>query len=218
MKLALLAVVMCAASWAQTKEAPKAAPKAAAKAEVMDVLKPNTIKGKAPDTFIARLETTKGNIDIKVTRSMAANGADRFYNLVRAGYYDNIYFFRVIPGFMVQFGMSSKPAVNRVWADRNMLDDRVVSSNKRGMLTYAKTSEPNSRSTQLFINTGNNARLDADGFAPFGEVTVGMDVVDAIYSGYAEQPDQGRISLEGEAYLMKFFPRLDKIVKATILP
>jgi peptidyl-prolyl cis-trans isomerase A (cyclophilin A) len=244
MKLALTAFMLCLAVSAQTKDkaapapakaatpapATKAAPapaKAAtpaptakapaAKAAAVDLTKPDTIKGKAPDIFIARLETTKGNIDIRVQRNWAPNGADRFYNLVRAGFYDNIYFFRVISGFMAQFGISSKPALSRVWSDRDMLDDRVIASNKRGFITYAQTRAPNSRSTQLFINTGSNERLDSQRFAPFGEVVEGMNVVDSIYSGYNEQPEQDRISLEGEAYLNRYFPRLDKIIKATIL-
>jgi peptidyl-prolyl cis-trans isomerase A (cyclophilin A) len=218
MKHALIATMLCVGAWAQTKEVPKAAPKAATPAG-MDLLKPDTIRGKAPAVFVARLQTTKGNIDIRVVRDWAPNGADRFYNLVRAGFYDNVYIFRVVEGFMAQFGISSNPQISKVWQNRNMLDDRVIQSNKRGFLTYAQTDEPNSRSTQLFINRADNSFLDEKRFAPFGEVVEGMLVVDQLYSGYGEQTTnaQGSIAAQGESYLNRYFPRLDKIVKATIL-
>jgi len=214
---------------AQTKSAPPAAkaaaPKAAApkpatkaKAAGPNLLNPATLNAKVPPVFLVKLNTTKGPIVIRVTTAWASNGATRFYNLVRAGFYNDAAFFRVLPGFMAQFGISARPEVSRVWAERTMLDDRVVQSNKRGMVTYAKTGLPNSRSTQLFINYGNNSRLDADGFAPFGEVIEGMEVADQIYSGYGEQPDQTAITNQGKAYLDRQFPRLDRIITAVIEP
>jgi peptidyl-prolyl cis-trans isomerase A (cyclophilin A) len=215
---------MCAAALlAQTKSTapatPKAAPKAATKAKAgPNLLNPSTLNAKAPPVFLVKLNTTKGPIVIRVTTAWASNGATRFYNLVRAGFYNDAAFFRVLPGFMAQFGISARPEVSRVWAERTMLDDRVVQSNKRGMVTYAQSSLPNSRSTQLFINYGNNSRLDADRFAPFGEVIEGMEVADQIYSGYGEQPDQTAITNQGKAYLDRQFPRLDRIITAVIEP
>ena len=174
------------------------------------------MKARAPETFNVKFQTTKGPVSIKVTRAWAPNGADRFYNLVRAGFFTDAAFFRVIPGFMAQFGISAKPEVSRIWANSNIPDDPVKASNTRGMITFAQTSAPNSRSAQFFINYGNNARLDADRFAPFGEVTEGMAIMDSIYSGYGEQPDQGAITGLGKAYLDKSFPMLDRILTATI--
>ena len=171
---------------------------------------------KAPATFTVRFDTTKGPFTVKVTRAWAPNGADHFYNLVRAGFFTDAAFFRVIPGFMAQFGISARPEVSRIWANSNIQDDPVKESNTRGMVTFAQTSARNSRSTQLFINYGDNSRLNADRFAPFGEVTKGMDVVDKIYSGYGEQPDQSAITSQGKAYLDKSFPRLDRINSAVI--
>jgi peptidyl-prolyl cis-trans isomerase A (cyclophilin A) len=193
-----------AAALAQTKAGP-------------NLLDPSTMKETAPATFTVQVETTKGPFTIKVTRAWAPNGADHFYNLVRAGFFTDAAFFRVIPGFMAQFGISARPEVSRIWANSNIQDDPVKESNKRGMVTFAQTSARNSRSTQLFINYGDNSRLDADRFAPFGEVTKGMDVVDKINSEYQERPDQGAITNQGKAYLDKNFPRLDRITSATIV-
>lgn len=210
---------------AQTKSATdaskapaKAAPKAAAKAAGPNLLNPATLNAKAPPVFLVKLNTTKGPIVIRVTTLWAPNGANRFYNLVRAGFYTDAAFFRVLPGFMAQFGISARPEVSRIWAEKGMFDDPVKQSNKRGMVTYAKSSLPNSRSTQLFINYGNNSRLDSDGFAPFGEVIEGMEVADQIYSGYGETPDQTAITNQGKAYLDRQFPRLDRILTAVIEP
>jgi len=240
MKNALLTLTMfvlavCAAAFAQTKSATpatpsKAAPKATtapktatkttakAKATGPNLLNPATLNAKAPAVFLAKLNTTKGPVVIRVTKLWAPNGAERFYNLIRAGFYNDAAFFRVIPGFMAQFGISARPEVSRVWAERGMFDDPVKESNRRGMVTYAKSSLPNSRSTQLFINYGNNSQLDADKFAPFGEVIEGMEFVDQIYSGYGEQPDQTLITNQGKAYLDRQFPRLDRIITAVIEP
>jgi peptidyl-prolyl cis-trans isomerase A (cyclophilin A) len=170
---------------------------------------------KAPETFRVNLDTSRGPVVIEVTRALAPNGADRFYNLVKAKYLDGVRFFRVVPNFMAQFGLAADPAVTKTW-DVPIQDDPVKTSNVRGAVTFAQTSAPNSRSTQLFINFGNNAFLDNQRFAPFGKVVSGMENVDQIYSGDRENPDQGRIQAEGNAYLLKQFPRLDFIKTARI--
>ena len=214
MKQVLAAVLMCGAAFAQEKAAP-------VKPNVMD---PASLKARAPETFKAKFTTTKGDFVIQVTRAWAPNGADRFYNLVRSGFFKDAAFFRVLSGFMAQFGIPADPAVARVWMQANITDDPVKASNKRGFVTFAQTSARNSRSTQLFINYGDNSRLDADRFAPFGEVVEGMDVVDKFYSGYGEGapggagPDQGRLQSQGKAYLDRNFPKLDHIISATIVP
>ena len=169
----------------------------------------------APATFRVNLDTSRGPVVIEVTRADAPIGADRFYNLVKAKYLDGARFFRVIPGFMAQFGIAADPATTKAW-DVPIEDDPVKTSNVRGAVTFAQTSAPNSRSTQLFINFGDNSRLDSQRFAPFGKVVSGMENVDQIYSGYGEMPDQGQIESEGNAYLDKDFPRLDYIKTARI--
>lgn len=171
----------------------------------------------APATFRVNLDTSRGPVVIEVTRANAPNGADRFYNLVKAKYYDGARFFRVVPNFMAQFGIAGDPAVTKTW-DVPIQDDPVKASNVRGAVTFAQTSAPNSRSTQLFINFGNNAFLDSQRFAPFGKVVSGMENVDMIYSGDRENPDQSRIENEGNTYLQKEFPRLDYIKTARIVP
>ena len=178
---------------------------------------PEALKAKAPETFRAKFVTTKGTFVVEVKRAWAPIGADRFYNLVKNGFFDNIKFFRVVPGFVVQFGMHGDPAISAKWREANLKDEKVITGNKRGFLTYAKSGMPNSRSTQFFINLGDNSRLDAMGFSGFGHVIQGMDVVDKLYSGYGEQPDQGQIAAEGNAYLNKEFPKLDSVEKATIV-
>jgi peptidyl-prolyl cis-trans isomerase A (cyclophilin A) len=180
------------------------------------LLHPETLHAKAPEKFDVKFETTRGDFVVQVNRTWAPLGADRFYNLVKHGYFTGAAFFRVVPGFIVQFGLSPDPAVNRVWRNANIKDDPVTQSNKRGTLTFA-TAGPNTRTTQLFINYANNSGLDRQGFAPFGLVTSGMDVVDKIYSGYGEQPDQGAITSQGMSYLQKHFPNLDTIKSATIV-
>ncbi len=179
------------------------------------LLKPATLTAKAPDVYEVKLATTKGDITIQVTRAWAPLGADRFYNLVKHGFYNDAAFFRIVPGFVVQFGLSGDPAVNKAWKNANIKDDPVTQSNKPGTLTFA-TAGPNTRTTQLFINLGNNAPLDGQGFAPFGQVTSGMDVVQKLYTGYGERPDQGAITDQGKAYIDKNFPNIDKIQTATI--
>jgi len=181
------------------------------------LLHPETLKAKAPAVFKAKFTTTAGDFVVEVHREWAPIGADRFYNLVRYGYFTNASFFRVVPGFVVQFGLSADPAVNQVWKDAKIQDDPVVQSNKRGYLVFA-TAGPNTRTTQLFINFGDNARLDAMGFAPFATVVEGMDVVDKIYPGYGESPDQGQLTDQGDAYVKANFPKIDKIKLARIVP
>jgi len=178
---------------------------------------PASLNEKAPDVYKVKFDTSKGPFVVEVHRDWAPNGADRFYNLVKNGFFDNDRFFRVVDGFMVQFGINGNPKLSSVWRDANIKDDPVKASNKRGNITFA-TAGTDTRTTQVFINFGNNASLDRDGFAPFGEVTTGMDVVDKIYSGYGESPNQQNIQMQGNAYLMKSFPKLDYIKSATIAP
>jgi peptidyl-prolyl cis-trans isomerase A (cyclophilin A) len=180
------------------------------------LMKPSALNEKAPALYKARFDTSAGAFVVEVHTDWAPIGADRFYNLVKNGYYDGCRFFRVVPGFMVQFGINGTPAIQRNWENANITDEPVKQGNIRGNITYAKSSAPNSRTTQVFINFGDNSRLNRDGFAPFGKVISGMEVVDKIYSGYGQQPDQGRIQSEGNAYLTKSFPKLDYIKKATL--
>ena len=183
---------------------------------------PAALKETAPATFTANFDTSAGSFVITVHRDWAPNGADRFYNLVKNGFFTNVRFFRAIPNFMVQFGIHGDPAVASQWRNARLAVDKVVKSNTRGMITYAMGGTPDTRTTQMFINFKNNANLDALGFAPFGEVTTGMDNVDKIYQGYGEGaprgkgPEQGRVQAEGNAYLMKDFPKMDYIKSATI--
>jgi len=180
------------------------------------LMKPAGLKERAPNVFKARFDTTAGIFIIEVHADWAPRGADRFYNLVKNGYSDGCRFFRVVPGFVVQFGINGDAAIQRNWTDATIPDDKVTQGNTRGFVTFAKSSEPNSRTTQLFINFADNSRLNRQGFAPFGKVTMGMEVVDKIFSVYGEKPDQDRIEKEGNAYLTKNFPKLDYIKKATI--
>ena len=188
-----------------------------------DFTDPAKLTEKAPESFKVKFETTKGNFTVEVTRSLSPNGADRFYNLARSGYFKDVAFFRVIPGFMCQFGIHGDPKVSAAWHKAQIPDDAVKGSNTRGVITFA-TAGPNTRTTQLFISFGDNSRLDSTGFSPFGKVTEGMDVVDKINGEYGEGapsgrgPDQGRIQSEGNAYLKKDFPKLDYIKSASIVP
>jgi peptidyl-prolyl cis-trans isomerase A (cyclophilin A) len=190
---------------------------ARAQATPNKLLNPSQLTEKSPDTYKARFETSKGAFVIEVHRDWAPLGADRFYNLVKNGYYDDVRFFRVLPNFMVQFGINGSPGVQTVWSEANIKDDPTKQSNLRGYVTFAKTSQPNSRSTQVFVNFKDNSFLDNQGFAPFGRVTEGMDVVDKITAEYGEKPDQGRMQTRGNAYLNSEFPKLDFVKKATIV-
>ena len=182
---------------------------------------PAALNEKAPDKFNAVFDTSKGSFTITVTRAWAPLGADRFYNLVKSGFYDDVRFFRVISGFMAQVGIHGNPTIAKAWMGARIQDDPVKQSNRRGFVSFA-TAGANTRTTQIFINFGDNVSLDKMGFAPFGEVTSGMGVVDKLYSGYGEGapsgkgPDQQRVQGEGNAYLNKEFPRLDFIKTATI--
>lgn len=187
-----------------------------------ELLDPSRVSRRAPDEFTVVLDTTKGEVRMRVVRAWAPNGADRFYSLVRAGYYTNVAFFRVISGFMAQVGIHGDPAVNTVWRNATIPDDPVVEHNVRGMVSFA-TAGPNTRTTQFFINFGDNTRLDAMGFAPFARVDPeSMAVVDRLYAGYGEGapsgrgPMQSRIQSEGNRYLRADFPALDYIRSARI--
>lgn len=176
----------------------------------------------APDTFIARFETSRGNVFIQVVRAWAPIGADRFYNLVRAGYYDDTRVFRVVPGFIAQWGISGDPEVNKVWARACIRDDAVRQHNTRPSISFA-FGKPNTRTTQVFFNYGVNWRLDEAGFAPFGVVISGAEVMDSIYGGYGDTPprsngpDAVRAMREGNRYLDAEFPKLDRIIRARVV-
>jgi peptidyl-prolyl cis-trans isomerase A (cyclophilin A) len=225
------AAQMIAQTPAQAPAKPKAstAPKAGAAAKTgtaptraydRALLRPALLKDKAPETYQVKFVTTRGDFTVSVTRAWAPIGADRFYNLVKHHFYDNASFFRVVPGFVVQFGISSYPPVSAAWANANIKDEPVIGSNKRGYLTYAKTSMPNTRSTQIFINLKDNLSLDRQGFSPFGAVDAqGMKVVEMLYDQYGDSggPDQDQISKQGKPYLDKGWPKLDSIKSATLI-
>ena len=202
-------------AWAQATAQQHPAPR-------LSLMVPSAMTEQAPATFKAKFTTTKGDFVVEVTRAWAPLGADRFYNLVKNHFFDGAAFFRVLPGFVVQFGISANPEISRVWASAYVKDDRVTQSNLEGYLTFA-TSGPNTRTTQVFISLANNQNLDGMGFSPFGKVIEGMDVVEKLYSGYGEGapsgkgPEQSRITNEGKAYLDKSFPLLDTIKTAVIV-
>jgi peptidyl-prolyl cis-trans isomerase A (cyclophilin A) len=222
MRKAVIAVIgmflFTAALSAQTAEkgAPSATPR-------VSLLNPAFLKEQSPDVYRAKFTTTKGDFVVEVKRAWAPRAADRFYNLVKNGFYDNAGIFRVLPGFVAQFGISARPEVARIWTKATIPDDPVKQSNLRGYITFA-TAGPNTRTTQLFINLADNPTLNGMGFAPFAKVVEGMDVVDSFYSGYGEGapsgngPDQSRLTNEGTAYLEKNFPRLDIVKSAVIEP
>jgi peptidyl-prolyl cis-trans isomerase A (cyclophilin A) len=213
-----LALGACKSTGEKTGE--KAAPPANARAALTD---PSQAKETAPANFKVKFGTTKGDFVVEVHRDWAPKGADRFYNLVRMGYFEDVSFFRVVKGFMVQFGIHGDPAVNSAWRNARIDDDPASGhTNARGMITFA-TSGPNSRTTQLFINYKDNANLDGMGFTPFGQVTQGMDVVDAIEGVYGEGAPMGRgpsqmlIQTQGNKYLKESFPQLDYVKSAAIV-
>jgi len=186
------------------------------------LLHPALLKARAPDVYEVKFATTKGDFVVHVTRAWAPLGADRFYNLVKHGFFTNASFFRVVPGFVVQFGISADPKISALWDNADIKDDPVHGSNKPGTVTFA-TGGPNTRTTQVFINLRDNSNLDGMGFAPIGEVTSGMDVVTNLYSGYGDLPEMGgrgpseeAISKGGQGYLEKNFPMLDRITSATM--
>ena len=195
----------------------------AASAQSGSLANPAMLNEAAPATYKARFDTSKGTFVIEVHRAWAPTGADRFYNLVKGGYFDDVRFFRVVDGFMAQFGIHGDPKVSALWRNARIKDDPVQQSNQRGFVTYA-TSGPNARTTQVFISFKDNSSLDGLGFAPFGRVISGMEVVDTLFDGYGDGPpygpgpDQGRFQMEGNAYLARAFPKLDFIRKAAIVP
>jgi peptidyl-prolyl cis-trans isomerase A (cyclophilin A) len=220
--VAILAPVLFACACKKSTETTTAVAPAPAEKPSLD--KPKTLTLRAPDLFRAKFATSKGDFVIEAHRDWAPNGADRFYNLVKAGYYNDIRFFRVVSGFMVQLGIHGKPELNAIWREQQIPDDPAVKSNTRGFVSFA-TAGPGTRTTQFFVNFDDrNSRLDTMGFSPFGQVTSGMEVVDSLYAEYGEGapqgrgPNQGRIQDEGNAYLMRDFPKLDYVKEATILP
>jgi peptidyl-prolyl cis-trans isomerase A (cyclophilin A) len=169
----------------------------------------------APDSFRVTFETSRGPFVVQVNRAWAPRGADRFYELVRAGFYDDDRFFRVVPRFVAQFGINDKPKINDAWDAKRIVDDSVRHTNARGTLVFASEGL-NTRSHQVFINLADNGRLDALQFAPIGQVIDGMSAVDSLYSGYGEQPDQQFIQTLGNSYLSRMFPKLDYVKTARI--
>jgi peptidyl-prolyl cis-trans isomerase A (cyclophilin A) len=224
--LLILVCLVPNALWGQassttTKPAPAAQQKSSSSKAGASLLHPETLKAKAPDVYEVKFTTTKGDFVIQVTRAWAPLGADRFYDLVKYHFYDGVIFFRVVPGFVVQFGLTGSPAVNKAWQEARIKGDPVTQSNRPGFITYAMAAgDTNSRTTQVFINLGNNSsNLDGQGFAPFGNVTSGMDIVSQLYGGYADSPTghQEEITTQGNAYLEKNYPKLDSIKTARIV-
>src|SRR5216117_1628272 len=215
--------LICAVTAVAACQKPAAKSPASAATAIPDFHKPADpgFSAQAPDSFRARFSSTKGDFVIEVHRAWAPRGADRFYNLVRSGFYDGVRFFRVLPGFMAQFGIHGDTAVVSAWRERVFPDDPVRRTNGPGMVTFA-TAGPGTRTTQVFINFVDNSRLDGMGFAPFGRVVSGVDVISKLYGGYGEGaprgrgPDQMKLNIEGEKYLARQFPKLDKIITATV--
>ena len=210
--MAGLGLVGCQGSRTVAKTKPKSSAPAAAEESDSDI---RQVSATGRDPFVVRLETTKGNVLIKVHPDWAPRGAKRFRELVESGFYDGCKFFRVIEGFMAQVGMSGEPALNSQWDKKKLRDDPVIQSNKPGFVTFA-TSGADSRTTQFFINMGDNSKLDSQGFSPFGKVIQGQEIVESLYNRYGEQPNQDRIRRSGNSYLETEFPQLDAIVRATV--
>lgn len=191
----------------------------AALAQAPNLLQPSTLRATAPATFRVKMTTTKGDIVMEITRSWAPHGVDRFYNLVRAGYFTDCSFYRVMPNFMAQFGINARPEVNKAWQNANIPDDpRNAQSNKRGMVTFATTGAPNSRGTALFINIADNSYLDGQGFVPIGQVIEGMEHVDMLYNGYGDTSTrQGSFEQGGKAFVDRTYPKLDRILTAVTI-
>jgi peptidyl-prolyl cis-trans isomerase A (cyclophilin A) len=226
--MALVAIVACEPTFpppsapsspvAATASADAAPPLPPAVHHTSSELDPSLATAQAPEVFLVDFTTTQGDFVLEAHRSWAPYGADRFYNLVKLGFFDDTRFFRAIPDFMVQFGIAGDPEVAAKWRDAIITDDPVTQSNLRGFMSFAQTGQPNSRTTQVFICFTNHPSLDASGFSPFAKVTRGMDVVDNLYKGYGEGaphgqgPDQTRVQTEGNAYLDRDFPKLDRIL------
>ena len=205
---------------AQAAEAPAAQAPAAAPAKRDDaafakLLEPSKLNETAPDQFVVTVKTTKGIVKIEINRDWAPKGVDRFYNLVKVGFFTDIAIFRMVKGFVIQFGIHGTRLVSSVWEKANIDDDPVKESNLRGTLTFA-TGGPNTRTTQLFINLNDNIRLDMMGFSPIGKVIEGMEIIDALNFEYGERPNQGRIHAQGNQYLRSQFPNLDYIESMVI--
>jgi peptidyl-prolyl cis-trans isomerase A (cyclophilin A) len=230
--VAFAPLVACEQSWMPPPPPPAVAPAPSPEAaapppqavhHAPSELDPSLATAQAPEVFLVDFTTTQGDVVVEAHRSWAPHGADRFYDLVKLGFFDDTRFFRAIPDFMVQFGISGAPEVAAKWRDATIADDPVTQSNLRGFMSFAQTGQPNSRTTQVFICFENHARLDASGFAPFAKVVRGMEVVDNLYKGYGEGaptgqgPDQGRIQAEGNAYLDRDFPKLDRILSTRIV-
>jgi peptidyl-prolyl cis-trans isomerase A (cyclophilin A) len=218
--LSSIAVVTLTASLCCAQSAPASGQQAAAPRRTL--FSPAALDETAPAVFKARFTTTQGDFVVEIDRSWAPRGADRFYNLVKNGFFDNASFFRVLPGFIVQFGVHANPRVSAVWSNATIKDDPAKHSNLKGTITFA-TAGPSTRTTQLFVNLADNPDLDSMGFAPLGNVVQGMEVIMQLYGGYGEGapegqgPDQNRIQREGKPYLDKLFPKLDSIKTATIV-
>jgi peptidyl-prolyl cis-trans isomerase A (cyclophilin A) len=216
---AQLATPATPATTAEPADVPAGKPAGAARNYTKELLAPSKLKEKAPETYKVKFDTTRGQFTVTVTRAWAPIGADRFYNLVKHHFYDNAAFFRVVPGFVAQFGISATPSVSAAWKRTEIKDDPVTQTNKRGTITFA-TAGPNTRTTQIFINLKDNGRLDGMGFSPFGVVDGnGMNVVEMMYEGYGDNagPDQDQLEKQGDPYLKKGWPKLDHIKSATLV-
>jgi peptidyl-prolyl cis-trans isomerase A (cyclophilin A) len=203
---------------APPQEAAQAAP---AVDPASPLLTPEQLTETAPETYRVRFETSVGALVVQVNRAWSPNGADRFYNLVKNGYYDDTRFYRVVDGFMAQFGLKGNPPIDKAWRDATFPDDPSTESNKRGRITFAHAG-PGTRTNQVFFNFKDNTHLDPSGFTPFGEVVEGLDVMDKIYSGYGELPpagngpDYAKAWVQGNKYLDENFPEMTKIISATL--
>ncbi|HSW28498.1 MAG TPA: peptidylprolyl isomerase [Longimicrobiales bacterium] len=212
----------CGGGEPQEQAAPQEAAQAAPAVDPASPLfTPATLTESAPETYRVRFETSAGAIVVQVNKAWAPNGADRFYNLVKNGYYDDTRFYRVVEGFMAQFGLKGINAIDQAWRDASFPDDPFTQSNKRGTITFAHAG-PNTRTTQVFFNFKDNTHLDESGFTPFGEVVEGLDIMDKIYAGYGELPpagkgpDYAKAWVQGNAYLDENFPEMTKVLSATL--
>lgn len=218
MKVLYLLLLAGAVAMAQSPAAPKKTPAktSGTAARPNPLLNPAGLRAIAPAVYNVRIATTHGDFVVEVHRDWAPRGADRFYNLVRHGFYTNAAFFRVVPGALVQFGMSPDPAVSKAWDNATIRDDPPKESNQRGTLSFA-TRGADTRTTQIFINLQNNTPYDKD-YIPFGKIIEGLEVVNGFYSGYGQMPDQDKIGAEGKVYLDRVYPKLDLIKSATVAP